>query len=101
MRRGGSSAVELLPSKQDVAGSNPVPRSRFPAAQATHDWKWRGRGLYKTPAYVVNRFLSLEGSTGAQTSLQRRQPDAEIGAPLLSGSGYLCFTLTSNYQSAA
>ena len=28
MRRGGSSVVELLPSKQDVAGSNPVPRSK-------------------------------------------------------------------------
>ena len=28
-RRGDSSVVERLPSKQDVAGSNPVPRSTF------------------------------------------------------------------------
>lgn len=33
IRRGDSSVVERLPSKQDAAGSNPVPRSTFLTAR--------------------------------------------------------------------
>ena len=36
---GGSSVVELLPSKQEVAGSNPVPRSTLPGEPGG---RWRG-----------------------------------------------------------
>ena len=52
MRCGGSSAVELLPSKQDVAGSNPVPRSRFIHVSLTRVLK--RLGLRRLVAYQAS-----------------------------------------------